>query len=79
MEYIKVKDKDNLVRDSYSNGIVNTDIDGYRAYIQNYKKAYNDSQRIKDLENNVNEIKSDLSEIKDLLRNLSKWTQTKYN
>ena len=72
MEYIKVKDKDNLVRDSYSNGIVNTDIDGYRAYIQNYKKAYNDSQRIKDLENNVNEIKSDLSEIKDLLRNLSK-------
>ena len=72
MEYIKVKDKDNLVRDSYSNGIVNTDIDGYRAYIQNYKKAYNDSQRIKDLENNVNEIKNDLSEIKDLLRNLSK-------
>lgn len=72
MEYIKVKDKDNLVRDSFSNGIVNTDIDGYKAYIQNYKKAYNDSQRIKDLENNVNEIKSDLSEIKDLLRNLSK-------
>ena len=72
MEYIKVKDKDNLVRDSFSNGIVNTDIEGYNRYIQNYKKAYNDSQRIKDLENSVNEIRTDLSEIKDLLRNLSK-------
>lgn len=72
MEYIKVKDKDNLVRDSFSNGIVNTDIQSYKDYIQKYKKIYNDSQRIKDLEKNVDEIKNDLSEIKDLLRNLSK-------
>lgn len=72
MEYIKVKDKDNLVRDSFSNGIVNTDIESYKDYIQKYKKIYNDSQRIKDLEKNVDEMKSDLSEIKELLRNLSK-------
>lgn len=72
MEYIKVKDKDNLIRDSFSNGIVSTDIEGYKSYIQNYKKTYNDSQRIKDLEKNVDEIKGDLNEIKELLRNLSK-------
>lgn len=71
MDYIKVKDKDNLVRDCYSQGIVNTDTDSYNAYIQSYKKAYNESQRIKSLENNVSEIKNDLNEIKNLLRNLT--------
>lgn len=72
MEYIKVKDKDHLERDSYSNAIVNTDIDSYNAYVQSYKKAYIESQKIKNLESDVNEIKNDLSEIKELLRNLSK-------
>ena len=72
MEYIKVKDKDNLVRDSFSNGLVSTDIEGYNSYIQNYKKTYNESKRINDLEKNVDEIKGDLNEIKELLRNLSK-------
>jgi hypothetical protein len=31
------------------------------------------------LENDIDQVKNDLSEIKDLLRNLSKWTQIKYN
>ncbi len=70
VKYIKVKDKDHLVRDSYSQGIVNTDIDSYNAYIQNYKKTYIESQKIKHLEIEVNEIKSDLNEIKNLLRSL---------
>jgi hypothetical protein len=71
MEYIKVKDKDHLVRDSYSNGIVNTDIDSYNAYINNYKKTYAESQKIKNLENDMNKIKDDLTEIKNLLRNFT--------
>lgn len=71
MEYIKVKDRDHLVRDSYSNGIVNTDTEGYNAYVQSYKKSYMESQKIKNLEKEMIEIKSDLSEIKSLLRNLA--------
>jgi hypothetical protein len=71
MEYIKVKDKDHLIRDCYSQGIVSTDTDSYNAYIQSYKKAYNESQRIKNLESDVSEIKGDLNEIKNLLRNLA--------
>ncbi len=71
MDYIKVKDKDHLIRDCYSQGIVSTDIDSYNAYIQSYKKAYNEAQRIKSLEIDVNEIKSDLNEIKNLLRKLA--------
>jgi hypothetical protein len=71
MEYIKVKDKDHLMRDSYSQGIVNTDVDSYNAYLQRYKNAYNEAQKIKNLENEMSEIKNDLNEIKNLLRNLS--------
>lgn len=72
MEFIKVKDKNGLYRDEYSNGIVNMNENEYKTYIENYKKSYNEKQKIKNLENDVNSIKNDLSEIKDLLRSLSK-------
>jgi predicted transcriptional regulator len=71
MNYIKVKDKDYLLRDIESNGIINNDDQGYQAYVENYKKTYNETQKIKNLENDVSEIKSDLNEIKTLLRNLA--------
>lgn len=71
-EYLKVKDKDNLIRDPFSNGILNVDQKGYDNYIHNYKKVYNESKKIKDLENGVNAIKKDLDEIKDLLKGLLK-------
>ena len=70
MNYIKVKDKDYLERDCHSNGIVSTDVEGYEQYVQNYKKKYNETQRIKNLENDVNEMKNDHNEIKNLLRSL---------
>lgn len=71
MDYIKVKDKDYLLRDTFSNGIISNDDQGYQAYAENYKRAYNESKKIKNLENDVNEIKNDLNEIKNLLRGLA--------
>ena len=71
MNYIKVKDKDYLLRDIESNGIINSDDIGYQAYVENYKRTYNESKRINTLENDVSEIKNDLNEIKNLLRNLA--------
>jgi hypothetical protein len=69
-EYIKVKDKNNLLRDVNSNGIVNDDFESYNAYVQNYKKAYEQNNRLKTLENDVSGLRDDLSEIKILLRSL---------
>ena len=40
MNYIKVKDKDYLLRDIESNGIINSDDIGYQAYVENYKRTY---------------------------------------
>lgn len=77
MEYIKVKDKNNLVRDSFSNGIVNTDYENYKKYVDSYKRKVEESNRIQKLESEIDNIRTDLNEIKDLLRNLSKWTQIK--
>lgn len=68
MTYIKVKDKDNLYRDSTSNGIINADIQEYNLYVQNYKKKYDETKKIVDLENDLNHIKDDIQEIKSLLR-----------
>ena len=71
MNYIKVKDKDYLLRDIESNGIINSVDIGYQEYVENYKRTYNESKRINNLENDVNDIKSDLDEIKNLLRGLA--------
>lgn len=71
MTFIRVKDKDYLIRDTNSNAIINTDIDSYHIYIENYKKKYSELQRIEKLEGDMNQIKNDLSDIKNLLRGLS--------
>jgi wobble nucleotide-excising tRNase len=71
MKKIKVKDESNLFRDVETKAIVNTDFQSYNNYIIAKKIKENQSQKIKNLESDVNEIKNDLSEIKNLLRNLS--------
>jgi hypothetical protein len=71
MEYIRVKDKNNLVRDTYSNGIVNTDYENYKKYVDSYKRKMEESKRIQNLESELGNIKNDLNEIKSLLRNLA--------
>ena len=68
-DYIKVKDKDYLYRDLNSEAIVNSDHEGYKKYIQNYKAKIKETERINTLESDVNDIKNDLNEIKNLLRN----------
>jgi hypothetical protein len=68
MDYIKVKDKDNLVRDTYSNGIINTDYENYKKYVDSYNQKMSETQKIKDLQTEVSSIKEDLTEIKDLLK-----------
>lgn len=71
-EYLKVKDKDNLLRDCFSNAIVNSDLDGYNQYIENYKKSYNQNKKMHDFETDLKNLKDDIDEIKTLLRSLVK-------
>ena len=79
MEKIKVENHPNLYRDVNTNMIVNSDSLSYNSYINMKKNKENEKKRIEKLESDIGEVKNDLSEIKELLRNLSKWIQTKYN
>ena len=67
MSKIPVKDHRNLYRVGSSTAIVNTDSVGYQAYVANRDKLLTDKQRIDNLETKVEEIKGDLTDIKNLL------------
>jgi len=72
MEYVKVKDHLNLVRDPRTNAILNTNKNEYDEYIKMRNKNLSEKEKVEKLETDVNEIKNDLDEIKDLLKHLIK-------
>ena len=72
MSYIKVKDKDNLLRDKNTNAIINSDYQEYLNYQELYKKKLEEKNKIEVIEQQINTLKDDLSEIKVLLKELIK-------
>ena len=71
-EYVKVKDHLGLVRDPRTNAILNTNKSEYDEYIKARKKNRSKSERVEQLETDVNDIKNDLNEIKSLLLDLAR-------
>lgn len=71
MSYIKVKNKDHLERDTFSNGVVSNDVDGYNKYLETYRRQYTSQQRIQNLEDDMKCIRDDMDEIKNLLKALA--------
>ena len=69
--YNPIEGKPNLVKDPNTNAILNVDEDAYNEYIETYKKVYSEKQRINSMESEVQNIKNDLNEIKELLKLLS--------
>ena len=65
MSELKVKDKDYLVRDTYSGAILNTDTDGFKQYKK--MKRFKSNQR-----DEIERMKQDIEEIKSLLREIVK-------
>lgn len=78
MEKVKVKDEKNLFRDVSTNAIINTDMQAYNNYINSRKIKEQESKRIENIENELIDVKSDLNEIKNLLRKLANesWQNT---
>lgn len=70
MKYIKVNGHDNLIRDSKTNSIINTNMNEYNEYIVRKRSKNEESEKIQNLESNLANIKSDIDEIKLLLRSL---------
>ena len=68
MSIIKVKGHTHLVRDLKSQAIINTDSDAYARYMARKVKQANKDDEMRTVVREVNEIKSEMFEIKDLLK-----------
>jgi len=68
MALIPVEGKDGFYRDSKTNAIVNKNHLEYQSYVSNREKLLSDKERIVNLEIELGDIRSDLDEIKSLLK-----------
>ena len=63
MDHLKVKDNDHLYRDVNTGAIINTDNSSFEKYKRSKLKFQN-------MEHELNYLKEEISEIKDLLKQL---------
>ena len=68
MSNVKVKGHTHLVRDLKSQAIINTDSDAYARYMARKVKQSKKDDEMRKVVREVNEIKSEMFEIKDLLK-----------
>ena len=67
----KVKGHAHLVRDLKSQAIVNTDSDAYARYMARKRKQKEQNDEIRGVIRDVNELRTEMREIKDLLIGLT--------
>ncbi len=68
---VKVEGHANLVRDLKSQAIINTDSGAYARYMARKRKQKAKNDEIREVIRDVNELKTEMREIKDLLIGLS--------
>ena len=68
--FVQIKDKKNLVRDTRSGVLMNTDREEFQAYYAERDQKIKELQEKHNLENKVNKLEEDISEIKNLLQQL---------
>ena len=68
MTIAKVKGHSHLIRDLKSQAIINTDSDAYARYMTRKAKQSKKDDEMRKVVREVNEIKSEMFEIKDLLK-----------
>ena len=76
MEFVKVRDHENLVRDPLSNGIINTNNSDYDEYIARREAAQKVKEQSVDMEADLANLKGEMNEIKSLLKELVSKTTT---
>ena len=67
MSYLKVEGHRTLVRETGSNAIVNTDRNAYTIYMNRVKEARKSNDDLKNACREINSLKTELREIKELL------------
>ena len=68
MARLKVHGYESLVRDTKSNGIVNTNTTEYQMYMSRVRAREKQGDEIRSAVKEINNLKAELREIKDLLK-----------
>lgn len=68
--FVPIKDKDNLVRDTDNRALLNTNVEEFQAYYAERDLKIKELQDKQAMENKVNKLEEDMSEIKDMLRQI---------
>ena len=69
-EYLKVEGYNNLVRDTKTNAIINTDRSGYQMAKKRAADAQRQRDEIRNASREINNIKCEMHEIKSMLKTL---------
>ena len=70
MSQVKVEHHPELRRDEWSKGITNVDNDAYKNYMNGALARKNRNQTLEENTKEINNLKEDMSEVKDMLRQL---------
>ena len=70
MSQVKVEHHPELRRDEWSKGITNVDNDAYTNYMNGALARKNRNQTLEENTKEINNLKQDMSEVKDMLRQL---------
>jgi hypothetical protein len=73
--FVKIQDKDGLVRDLSSGAVINTNRTDYENYLQKRNATKELNQQIKQNADKIEKIESDVTEIKEMLAMLIKGKQ----
>ena len=71
-KFIKVEGHSSLVRDTYTNGIVNTNVSEYQIYMNRVKSRETQGAQTRSAVKEINTLKAELREIKNLLKDIVK-------
>ena len=70
MSQVKVEHHPELRRDEWSKGITNVDNDAYNNYMQGALTRKQSAQTLEENTKEINNLKEDMSEVKNMLRQL---------
>jgi len=69
-DYLKVDSDSNLVRDTNNNAIINNNKTEFDKFLKLSEKKYKEKKEFDNLKSDVNSMKTDLEEIKSLLKSI---------
>tara|TARA_B100000902_G_scaffold355326_1_gene368159 strand:- start:130 stop:354 length:225 start_codon:yes stop_codon:yes gene_type:complete len=72
IKFLKVEGYESLVRDTTSSAIVNTDVSEYDLYMTRHRTRNEQSDQIRSACKEINNLKAELREIKNLIKGLVK-------